>query len=373
MDGDGFAVPTSRPSKGKQRAEDEVDAVDHLDEANEEYLGELVNDPEIQKLLDEAEDLDVPELTAHALKKLIVQLERRINANDDMRIKYPNKPEKFMETEEQLHVAIKNLHQLSTAPALIPEFVRLNAVTSVLGLLGHDNTDIANDVVEFLQEMTEGDTLGESVECSELLVEALLENDLCGKLMRNVLRLNEKKRDEADGVYNTLSIIENLTEASPQFADIIGQKTEIIAWLLKRVQTSGSDANKLYASEILAILLQNNPQNQKIFGKKNGVLSVLTVLSHFKKRDPTSIEEEETVENLYDCISSALMQDANKGKFLTEDGIELMLLVVKAGKFARQCAVKVLGFALKDFPEGCNRLVESLGLRTMFAAFMKKG
>lgn len=57
---------------------------------------------------------------------------------------------------------------------------------------------------------------------------------------------------------NNLGIIENLLGLDPDYAERIGLKTELIPWLLKRIQTKGYDSNRGYASEILSILLQDN-------------------------------------------------------------------------------------------------------------------
>lgn len=81
-------------------------------------------------------------------------------------------------------------------------------------------------------------------------------------LVQNLERLDESVKEEADGVHNTLSIIENLTELS---SEIINEasKQGLLAWLLKRLKLKAPfDSNKLYASEILSILLQDNEKNR---------------------------------------------------------------------------------------------------------------
>lgn len=52
--------------------------------------------------------------------------------------------------------------------------VQLNVVQTLLGLLSHDNSDIALAVVDLLQELTDVDTVNESEEKAERLIEALL-------------------------------------------------------------------------------------------------------------------------------------------------------------------------------------------------------
>jgi beta-catenin-like protein 1 len=115
--GEGFLVPTQRPSKRRRThekeeedEEEEVERVEELD--NDAYFSSLVADPEIARLLEEADEKEVPEISLSSLKKLVYQLEKRITENEEMRIQFPNKPDKFMESEIQLNIAIANMHQV---------------------------------------------------------------------------------------------------------------------------------------------------------------------------------------------------------------------------------------------------------------------
>jgi beta-catenin-like protein 1 len=49
-------------------------------------------------------------------------------------MKYPNEPEKFMESEVELHAEIQELHAVAASPELYHILVDTNAVTSVLGM-----------------------------------------------------------------------------------------------------------------------------------------------------------------------------------------------------------------------------------------------
>ena len=50
----------------------------------------------------------------------------------------------------------------------------MNAVQTLVGLLSHDNSDISLAVVDLLQELTDVDTVNESEEEAERLIEGLL-------------------------------------------------------------------------------------------------------------------------------------------------------------------------------------------------------
>lgn len=69
---------------------------------------------------------------------------------------------RFMESEVDLDESIKKMTFLATAPEYYPLLVKLNVVTSLLGLLSHENIDIAIDIIDLLHELTEADTLQES-------------------------------------------------------------------------------------------------------------------------------------------------------------------------------------------------------------------
>ncbi|KAJ1124061.1 hypothetical protein NDU88_002525 [Pleurodeles waltl] len=88
---------------------------------------------------DEAEDEPLDE---SSVKKMILTFEKRSYKNQELRIKFPDNPEKFMESELDLNDILQEMHVIATMPDLYHLLVELNAVHSLLGLLGHDNTDI---------------------------------------------------------------------------------------------------------------------------------------------------------------------------------------------------------------------------------------
>ncbi|CAN0523821.1 unnamed protein product, partial [Ectocarpus sp. 8 AP-2014] len=57
-----------------------------------------------------------------------------------MRVKFPEQPARFVDSEVELDAAIKSLSIVAAAPELYPALVDAGAVNSLLGLLTHDNT-----------------------------------------------------------------------------------------------------------------------------------------------------------------------------------------------------------------------------------------
>ena len=192
-------------------------------------------------------------------------------------------------------------------------------------------------------------------------------------LVQNMERLDEKVKEDFDGIHNTLAIVENMCEVKNKEVCIAGGEQGILIWLLKRVRIRQYDNNKLYSSEILAILLQGNEANQRLLGEKDGIDILLQSLAYYKRRDPSSVDESEMMENLFDCLCSALMFTPNRERFLHGEGLQLMILMLKEKKMSQKSAIKVLNHAMnnKEGAANCVKFVEVYGLRSLFPLFMK--
>ncbi|KAM4623259.1 beta-catenin-like protein 1 isoform 2-T2 [Discoglossus pictus] len=322
---------------------------------------------------DDADEDEVELLDEGAMKRMILTFEKRSYKNQELRIKFPDNPEKFMESELDLNDIIQEMHVIATIPDLYHLLVELNAVQSLLGLLSHENTDVCIAVVDLLQELTDIDTLHESEEGAQVLIDALVEGQVVALLVQNLERLDETVKEEADGVHNTLAIIENMTEFRPEICSDAAQQG-LLQWLLKRLKAKVPfDANKLYCSEILAILLQNNDDTRELLGELDGIDVLLQQLSVFKRHDPGTAEEQEMMENLFDALCSCLMLSSNRERFLKGEGLQLMNLMLREKRMSRTSALRVLDHAMIG-PEGtdnCHKFVDILGLRTIFPLFMK--
>ncbi|WVY93447.1 hypothetical protein V8G54_033747 [Vigna mungo] len=311
-------------------------------------------------------------LDLRTLKKHVLSFERRLKENIEARLKYPNQPDRFADSEVELHDELQKLKVLAGAPELYPDLVSLNVVPSIVDLLNHDNTDIAIDVVQLLQDLTDEDVLDDNDDSARVLVDALVDNSALELLVQNLHRLNDSDPDENAAVYGTLATVENLIEVKPAVAELVCEKTKLLKWLLGKIKVREFDSNKQYASEILAILLQSSTVNQKKLGQMNGVDVVLQAVAMYKSKDPKSSDEEEMLENLFDCLCCLLMPLENKERFVKAEGVELMIIIMKQKKLAYGSAIRALDFAMTKYPPACERFVDVLGLKTAFAAFMGK-
>jgi beta-catenin-like protein 1 len=280
-----------------------------------------------------------------------------------------------MASEADLDAEIKALSILADHAELYPEFAKLGCVGTLVSLLAHENTDIAIDAIEVLGELTDEDVEAEELHWKSL-VDAMLEADIVDLLTQNLVRLDEKNESDRAGVYHVLSVFENLLSQA-DLAEKIGQKSNMLEWLLKRVQEREIRVgqNKQYSAELLAILLQSSRSNRDKFAEMGGVDATLQLLSAYRKRDPEKdTDEEEYVENLFDCLTCMVDEEGGKEKFLEAEGVELCQIMLREGKMSKARALRVLDHALGGSTgvAACERLVETAGLKTIFGMFMKK-
>lgn len=171
-------------------------------------------------------------------------------------------------------------------------------------------------------------------------------------------------------------MVENLASRA-SIADTLGKETSIIEWLLSRIYRPEPivSQNMQYAAEVLAVLLQSSVTNRTQLVQWTGVDRILQRLSTWRKRDPLKgTEEEEYVENLFDCITCCVDDRIGKEQFLEAEGVELCLIMLKDGKMSKPRALRILDHALggQDGATCCEKLVEAAGLKIIFNMLMKK-
>ncbi|KAH8601689.1 Catenin-beta-like protein [Bisporella sp. PMI_857] len=309
------------------------------------------------------------------LRKLALNFERKITKNAEMRAKFEGNPPKFMASEADLDADIKALSILTEHSELYEEFAKLGCVGSLVSLLAHENTDIAIDAIEIVSELTDEDVEAEQ-EQWDAIVDAMIEADLLDLLISNFSRFDEENESDRSGVYHGLSVLENLASRA-SIAEKIGQDTTVLKWLLERISKKESQVgqNKQYAAEVLAILLQSSTTNRRKFCNLDGVDLLLQILAAYRKRDPVKgTEEEEFVENVFDCLTCLVDEPEGKSKFIEAEGVELGLIMIKEGNKSRSRAIRLIDHAVGGQlgASVCEQLVEAAGLKVVFGMFMKK-
>ncbi|CAI2164326.1 3851_t:CDS:10 [Funneliformis geosporum] len=322
-----------------------------------------------KRILDLVDQTDIEEqetLDLTGMRRMVIKFQKVLSKNQELRVKYPDDPTKFMESETDLDQEIKHLLTLTEVPDLYSQVVELGAAASIVSLLSHENTDITIDAIELLNELTDEDVVAENDEnAMKIFIDSLLENQALELLVQNLDRLDEKETTDKQGIFNTLGIIENFTSFDPAISERVVRDTNLLQWILNRIRVKTFDSNKQYCSELLAILLQNSRVNRLKLGEFGGI-DVL---------DPKDADETEMMENFFDALCLALEEPENKQRFLEGEGVELMLIMMKEKMMSRMRSIKVLDHALSS-PYGlksCERFVEIFGLKTLFSTFMRKG
>nr|CEL64151.1 TPA: Beta-catenin-like protein 1 [Neospora caninum Liverpool] len=348
-------MPTAPPVVAAQEPPVTVSATEKKTDVDLSLLPDEIDEETVKKILDQADEMHVEVLTEANLRRAVAQLEKRIKKNQQDRIRHAEDPEKWIKSEVDLDEEIKRWKQLAAEPGLYPLFIETRGLELLLSLLNHSNQDIQLEVLDVLAEFTDADTLAECENPQDIL-NKLIEHQLPELTVDTLQRINEENgEDEQRGVSHCLSIIENLLELEPSLAGKFTKFHRLPNWLLRRVrnpvgsQTAAAfDFNRIYASELLVIILQNSAEARETIGSKQGgdaVDRLLRAVAVYRKKDPESSQEEEMAQNLFDALCSLLLVPANKELLGKQQGIELMLRII---------------------------FVEKLGLKFLFSIFMKK-
>jgi beta-catenin-like protein 1 len=310
------------------------------------------------------------------LRKTATTLERRVARNAEQRARFADEPARFIESEAEVDAGVRSLAAVAERPDLYEELASLGVVSTLVGLLSHENADVAIAALEVIGELT-----GEDVEAEEAqwgaLVDALLDADVLPLLVGNLGRLDESQEADRDGVYHALEVVENLCSRRETAEKSVGKEEGLLKWLLSRVAKAENPVtqNKQYAGEILAILVQSSRQNRVRLAALDAVDTLLQLVAAYRKRDPEKGgEEEEYMENVFEALTCLVDEPEGKRNFIEAEGVELCLIMLKEGKMSKPPSLRLLDHAVGGSSGGevCRKLVEEGGLKTTFTMFMKK-
>lgn len=348
---------------------------------------------ELDALVESASAQEMDQLDARALRSMTTALEKVVRKNALLRSKYPDAPEKFMDSEVALDAELTRWKQVAAAPAaLVTQLVELQVVPLLLGLFAHENVDIRLDVVALLADLTDADGAEDgAVEARRVVVRELLAHKLLPLLVTTLEQLDvsdnattsDSHDEEVAGVYNTLQILENLADLEPATCASACETTAILPFLLAHVASSRAmTQNKLYASEVLSILLQSGPRAQAQLlepattskSKPRDLLDeLLQAIAPYRKRDPATDDEQELVENLVNALCSVLLLPKAQDHFRRLEGVELVLRCLRdRALYIFYGALRILDHALMANARNCERVVQVGGLKALFAVFMGK-
>ena len=88
---------------------------------------------EILARLEEADKVGDATVDEVKLKRMILNFDKKIGKNQELRIKFPEDPAKFMNSEVELHDTIQELRVIATVPDLYPILVDNDCISTLLG------------------------------------------------------------------------------------------------------------------------------------------------------------------------------------------------------------------------------------------------
>ena len=349
-------------------------------------------------------------LSSASIKAAAASLEKTHSKNQLLRAQHPDEPEKFMINELALNDEIVAFKDVAVDPSSYQSLVEAGAMRAFLGLLTHDNSDVAMSVINVLVELLDPALLNEDDSKTYeretrafnvgILGDAFVNGGGLDSLSANLGRFDETVEEDAKGVEESLTLVESLLDLDR--AGVLNQsntdgkesistvtsicKTPFLSWLFQRIEkndTSDDSAAsapispaviRLHASEVLATILQHEdyssnkcgprlarcPQYISIFDEEkekphaksngdkvvDGMEILLLSIAAYRKSDPQIEVECEFLENVFDALAASLLRSDNVQDFVEKEGIELMLRCVREKVHSGGGALKVLNFAL---------------------------
>mmetsp|Transcript_13247 Transcript_13247/g.23749 ORF Transcript_13247/g.23749 Transcript_13247/m.23749 type:complete len:552 (-) Transcript_13247:1425-3080(-) len=317
----------------------------------------------------------VEEVTKGYIQRICVAFNKKLFINLEERAKYESTPARFMESDIQVDEFLEQVKQFASAPSLYDDMTKAGLARILIGTISHPNEDISKDALGSLVELLESDTLAEAPEITSLFVDDLLEQDFLKLLVDNMSRFDESEESGEHGVHHSIDILENLLEFKKEIRETLCTSTRILSTLLQRLQVAEFSANKLYCSEMLSILVGVSTEEELIFRKGSlaNMELLLKAASLFRSVSPVSLDEEECIANIFTSLFSVLFAKENRNDFNKLDGFTLMLQIVQNRTFAFPFALEAISSALDNNPKGCERFIDSNGLRVLFPLYMGKG
>lgn len=322
--------------------------------------------------------MDRDDIKASNIRRHIVSLESKLLRNQQDREENPDDPERWIKSEVDLEEQIRLFQDLPTKPELYEVFEEHGGLRVLCDALLHPNIDIAMTTLTVLNDLLDPETIVGMNNAKRFLstLRTLGIDKLC---ITALLKINEDNGEvDYEGVKCALGLLENLLELFPPLAAEVGTNVDLVLFLLKRMKSSKTieyDHNRVHAGELLCILLQQSEDCLKLVGdsKVDGIDRLLRIITVYRKKDPEGIEQEEVVENTFQCLCSLMLIESNRTTFAKLQGIKLLIRLIKERRSTYKLAIRLLDYALMDCPASCNMFVEGMGLKSISSVLMRKG
>jgi beta-catenin-like protein 1 len=321
-------------------------------------------DPE-QKVLD---------LTPRAVKGACIALKKISDKNQLQRAKYPDTPQHFMESELALFQQISAFSAFAADPSLYQILLQEGILDHFVPLLSHDNSDVALTVIHVLVEWIDPE--------APHMLERIVKDEALKWSIANLGRLNPDVDEDAVGIEDVLTLVENSIELDPNASVAIVEQTLLISWLFQQIETRQSGR----AAEVLSLVLQDSqvystfndlsqvpaylsplsdePPSSSPSEPTDGMEILLQALALYRKTQPPGELECDFLENVCLALAAALTYSSvNVDKFIEGQGVELVLRCLKERVHAGGVALKLLD--LKS-TRACEHIVRAGGFQQLF-------
>lgn len=327
-----------------------------------------------------------------SVKKILADVARAAEKNQQQRLKYEQEPMKFLESEEILYNAVKQVSLLTLEESWFEELLKSGAIEVLKSLLDHENSDIVAAVLQIFAELSSGgENQPDSLAfCSHLLDDSdnNIIDDIATYLLRHPIE-NEQDPDEVGWIYWCVSFLDSIEEIEDEQGEDgeshLASNDAVIKLLFDIISTKQHSADirptKATGMELLFKILYRSPSQKlkQIFGKSiqtpiDRLDILLTEAQRYQNRIPQGALEKEYASNLFDVLALVAGGDYEMKRHLYDlEGMELFSLLLRKGSiWVRDQALTVIDHSLRGFgldflakvlatPNDCRQLVKILG------------
>ena len=141
----------------------------------------------------------------------------------------------------------------------------------------------------------------------------------------------------------------------------------LIRWLLHQIRRKRFDANKLYASEILSMVLQTCRSARSLLGDLDSSEGLVIAGKHFflPQTQPKDSVEAEYVENVFASLCSVIDESTIRREFFEGEGLQLLFRVMRERMSGYRSSLRTLAHATSG-AEVCAKFVQLGGLKVLF-------
>ncbi|KNB42336.1 beta-catenin-like protein 1 [Blastocystis sp. subtype 4] len=305
---------------------------------------------EREDILEDKERKRVPRLDLSGVKAELLELEKAINTNQRLRLKYSSDPSKFEESEYKLHEEIKRCSVFGTEPKCYPLLVKLDFVDTLLFLLCHDNILIVIETTKLLEELTDDSTIVKDVQGDAIqLIDVIRDKEVPKVLISNLNRLNRGSLIEEEGLEASVMSLTNVVEVHPESY----WKNGLFEALLRHLEVESYDEVCLDCSELLF----------RLAGDSEGVDSL--------SENPVSLIE--SCYNLFNVLCMLLQSPKVRPIVHEKEVLDLLLIPIRKHKYARMAAFKAIDYLVSNGEDReSEEVIDKGGLKYLFRSLLGK-